>query len=305
MRRTGATIAVCGILVSGALAQSRPAPDDLAAAREAIKTLQWRDVDPAQPSLLDRCRALLFLSHALGEIGAADASQADLLSEYLDQQQMGADFIASAPPPGPAPLTYSDGLKIALALLQGPLAQSSWTTELSDVPEHGLKAYEQLYTSTCQRKWAEVAEARQEIRRMSKFLKTAGKLQAFDAWVPSELERQQREHDAEMARRRAAQVAEDRAETQRAAEFREARQQEQTEAAAQQMDAALQSAQQSQAPVSVSGGDDDWYSGWYYGAISNIKRRPWYRDPARVGQARARTEARVSNWHAGGGGHRR
>jgi hypothetical protein len=303
MRRTVTTLWLCGIVVGGALAQTQPAADDLSALQEAVKSLKWRDIDVAQTALLERCRALLLMSHALGEIGAADTTQADLLSEYLEQQKLGAEFAASAPLE-PARLSYTDGVKIAIALLQGPLAQSSWGSELSDVPENDLTAYQQLYESICQRKWAEVAEARQEVRRMSKFLKTTGKLQDFNAWLPTELERRQRAHDKEMARRRAAYVAEGKADEQRAAELRRAREQEKTKAAAQQVDAALQTAEQTQPAAAGGGDDDDWYPGWYYGVLSNIRRGPWYRDASNVGQARARTEERVANWHAAGG-HRR
>jgi len=149
-----------------------------------------------------------------------------------------------------------------------------------------------------------VVEARQEIRRMSMFLKATGNLQAYDNWVPVEIERRQNEYDAEMARRRSAYVAAEKADEQRASEARAARQQEESAAAAQEMDTALQVAQAAPAATTVVDDDDDWYSGWYYGALSNVRRGQWYRDAGNVGQARARTDQRVNNWHAGGGRRR-
>lgn len=306
--------AVAGLmLTSSVFAQPTPGPGDIAKWRDAIKDLKWKDVDPAKSSLLERCRALMLMNHALDELIGAGTAQADMMSEYIDQEQLGQEFASSPPPADAAPLTFDDGVKIATALLRGPMAQSTYATELSETDEQGLKAYENLYESTCQRKWSEKNECRRQLRAMAAFLKAKDKLKEYSAWAPGEVERRQQAYEAEMAQRRAATVAKAEAKTQadqqRASEAQQQRLQAQQQAASAQMQMAMAAAQQSaaqpaQANNTTSGGDDDWFPGWYYGVPANVRRDAWYNNAGMRGQARAQTEARVSNWHGGGGGGR-
>ena len=88
---------VCGLFMASAAAQQPALPPDLAGAPEMIKSGKWKDVDLAALSPLDHCRALLMLDHVLNELGAIATAQADLMSTFLDQQKLGADFMDHGP----------------------------------------------------------------------------------------------------------------------------------------------------------------------------------------------------------------
>jgi hypothetical protein len=293
-------------LSAGAAAQSkRP---DLSSLPEVIKSLKWKEIDVAALTPIERCRSLQLLNGVLEEIGSAARAEADLMSEFLEKQDLGKDYASDSTPPVAGPLVYADGTKIAVAMLRGPLAQSSYATALSDVSDARLiESYVQLYDATAQRKWSEAVEARQQVRSMSHFLHVRNKVKDYETWVPSEVQRREQAFENEMAQRRAAARAKSEAKNQQEAAAAQERQQQaaqqEQERQAAQMQQALAAAQQNQTQSQqngVTGDDDDWYPGWYYGAVSNLGRTGWYRDASYRGAAGARVEGRISGWHGGG-----
>src|SRR5262245_41263939 len=76
------------MLSNSVLAQSQKLPPDIANLPEEIKSLQWQSIDPAAASNLERCRALLLLNHVLEEVSANSTSEADLMSSYIQSQNL-------------------------------------------------------------------------------------------------------------------------------------------------------------------------------------------------------------------------
>jgi hypothetical protein len=297
---------VCGLLVAAAAAQQPELPPDLAGVPDVIKNAKWKDVDLATLSPLERCRTLL-LNHTLNELGSVATAHADLLSTYIEEQKLGAEFADHGVAAPPAQLTYNDALKIAVTLLRGTMATSSYATAFADTSANGLQAYQHMYEATCERRWSEVTAAGRQVRCMARFLKATNRLEDYQRWALQEVERRQQQFEQEMAQHRAAQAAKDSAERRQAAELEKPRQAEN-----QQVQQALVAAQQSAAQaaqaargnaVASGGGDDDGWGLNFYGATSNLQRAGWVRDAAYSGQARAATEGRIAGWH-GAGRHR-
>jgi hypothetical protein len=306
--RTFATLAACLLVLAPATAQ--PKETDLSALPEVIKNLEWKSIDPATFTPLERCRVLQFLDDAIDDIGSSSRAEADLLSAYIDEQALGPAFTESPAPESPVAHTYDDGVKIAAAMLRGPLASSSYATEYEGTDANFLKATTRLLESSSQRKWSEVVENRLQVQWMTRFLRDQNLFDAFMAWVPGEVERRDQEYQAELAQKRADAAAKRDAQQQKAAETREAkeaqaRQEEaareverQNNAAAQQMQQAMTAAQQ---PVIISpDDDDDYYYG--YGTAAYLGTSNWYRDSAYRGSAGARVNNRMSGWRRSGGG---
>ncbi len=287
---------------------------DLARLPEQIKALHWRDIDPGAAGPLERCRALSLLADFLDEIDAQLTAEADLLSEYIDAKDLGPDFAGQPPVVDPTALTLADSHKVAIAMLRGPMAYSAYAKSLADTDPDSLRAYETLYTSTCQRRWAEMVDSRLQTRSMTRFLVSREKLADYRAWVPAEVAKRAEEQKAEMARRRAAAVANQQDERQkRLDKLDEQRQKEEQEReqAAQQMQQALAAAQSQNVPSdagTVVYNDD--YPSWYYGGVTPLGWS-WYRNNGYRGDAGARVEHRMSGWRGargargGGGGRRR
>ncbi len=306
-RLVAGLIICCAITAAAQTPGSGSPPTNFA---EELKTLKWKDIDLQKVSLLERCRALLVLNHGLDQAGPAATAQADLMSKYLQQQDLGTAFAASPPPSDPNPLVYTDGLKIAVALIRGPLAQSSYATEFAGLTDDMLRAYEHMYDATCQRKWSEVSECRQYLTAMTAFLKGRNKLQEFGDWAPIAAEeqlKQQQEQEAQqrqMAQNKAAAEAQAK-QAQRQAAHEAAAGQEQREATAAQVQQALGTAQAalaaaSQAGSSSAGGDDYglWYPGWYYHNPAAVRAGALYSDPAYRATARDGMNQRFDQWHA-------
>ncbi|HEY7087973.1 MAG TPA: hypothetical protein VH518_07780 [Tepidisphaeraceae bacterium] len=309
MQRTLCVLCLTAVFASVALAQSQT-PPDLARLPEAIKTLPWKSIDLSTVKTLEYDRAILILNHVLDELGPMRASEADLMSTYIEQQNLGAELSASGPPPT-LPLTYTDGVKIAVAILRGPLANSSYAQQFAGAPESTLAGYRQMYDSTCQRRWAETAEATTQVRYMSALLQKKGKTKDYESWAKVESENRQLKYDQEMSQKKdaaAANQAQQAAARQEAAaqqakleqenrQLQEAlasaqAQQQQTAQAQQQID------QQAQQPVPEAGLPNTfngWYAPTYYGAGAT-----WCHDAAYAGAARASTEARMATWHGAG-----
>jgi hypothetical protein len=253
------------------------------------------------------------LNELLDDITAQLTAEADLMSEYIDTKDLGADFVGVQPVDDPAVLTVDDGQKVAVALLRGPMAASTYATQYADYEPNLLAASSKLFASGCQSKWSVMADNRLRVRSMAKFLKDQGQSAEYKAWVPAAAKRRAEELEAEEAQKRAALAAE---QQQKAKEQREMRQQqiEKQQQASREMQQALALERQAQAqaqaqaqsqsqPTHPSGYvvDDD-YAGWYYGGGA------WYRNGAYLGAAAARTDARYAGWRGqagrGGGGGR-
>lgn len=308
------TLAALLVVFAVTVARAQPNPPDLSAVPDVIKSLKWKDIDPGSLPMVEQCRALQLLNDSLDEISASGRAQADLMSTFIDQQKLGPDFVASQPPPDPAPLTYDDATKITVALLRGPLAQSPYASQFAGNSEPGfLKAYDRLFQTTCRRKWGEVAESRHQTMWMTAFLQSRNLMPQYEAWAPAEIQRRQQEHEQQMILRSAANRASEAAQEQRAAEIdkqhdqqqaqkqaQQAKAQSQQQAAAQPMQQALTSAQQAQLQADMSSGAPAVYAGGYYGGAAALASADLYRDAAYRGASSAAVEQRYSNWHGAG-----
>jgi hypothetical protein len=326
---------VCFLGFSAA-AQPQSPPPDLAKLPEEIRSLPWQSIDLSSVAPQEQDRALLLMNHVLGELSALRTSEADLMSNYIQEQNLGTQFAKSPPRPAATQLQYSDGLKIAVALLRGPMANSSYASEFTGASAEGLAAYQQMYDATCRRRWSELEEARAQLRGMSAFLGKLGKLKDYQTWAKSESQKRQQQYEQSMAQKQATEhafqaqyaVDEKRAAAQQAQldaanrQLQEAlaaaHQQEQQQAAQLQQEAQQRAAQQAaqvqqqaantqqpnypltqpEAPGLIPGAEepDGWYGGWY-APVYYPAGTSWYRDGAYAGAARTQIDQRVSGWH--------
>jgi hypothetical protein len=186
--------------------QTQKLPPALAGLPEEIRNLNWRSIDMTALQPVDRCRALLLMNNTLDELSANATAEADLMSGYLEKENLGAQFASTPPPPGAPPLGFTDAQKISVALLRGPMKDSHYARDLGDLSVGTLASYEQMYTRTCARQWSEFDESRHLVRCMSSFLGKARKLPDYDAWATAESARRELE-----AQQRAAAAATDQA----------------------------------------------------------------------------------------------
>ncbi len=294
---------------------------DLSALPAELKNLPWQGVDLTAVSPIDRIRALMLMSDVLDELAAQSVSEADLMSAYIEASNQGAALAALRPVSDPAPLTMDDVQKIAVALLRGPMARSSYATQLGSLAPDELGAYEQMYLSSCRREWTEMTDNRLRVRRMADFLAANGKFADYQAWLPGEIKLR----DEQQAAREAQEAADAATDQARAQEQDLQRQSEERQQAILQMQQAMCAAQQSQSaapPVVVN----DVYPSWYYGGLNYVgapwhhetwrhytwyhhdwRRRGWYHhawhhNAWHRGAAQHHTNVRFSHWH---GGHSR
>lgn len=308
-------VLACSIqfLGTAAIAQQPALPPDMAGLPDAIKSLKWQAIDLGSVAPLERTRALLILNHGLDEVAASLTSQADLLSQYIDSKTLGPDFASATMPTPKRQLSYDDSVKIAVALLRGPMSTSQFADDLSGQPDRVVNAYLQMYENTCQRCWAEVKEARGQVRSMTAYLKSKGAYTDFEAWATTEsLKRQQAHEKAVMAaaaadEAHAAEVnaklaAEDRARMQgeNPSNSQDSQGMQQLQSQNQQLQQTLsgmeQQMQQTAQNAEYNDNDGGNYYGWYtppyYGADA-----AWYRDAGYYGRARANTADRYAGWH--------
>jgi hypothetical protein len=321
------------VLTAAAWAQTRTLPADLANLPEEIKTLKWQTIDPAALTPLEQSRALLLLDHALNELSANATSEADLMSTYIEKQNLGAQFASTPPPPAPKELSYDDAMKVSVALLRGPMNKSYYATELADASPGTLASYAQMYQRTCRRRWSEFDEARHQVRCMASFLGNNQKLQDYDGWATAESALRQKQFDAAKPGQPAQAPTQTAALQQQnqqlrqalgAAEYQQAQTQQAAPAQQQTADAQQQSAQAQQAAyvsgVPVYGGIYGGYgaygaaaAGAYAGA--NAANNPntaaktaaagqyhaadstWNKNSSYSSAARSQTEDRMSSFH--------
>ncbi len=284
--------------VSHAQTDVRDTHKKLLELQKTLQKLDWEKVDFDALRPVERCRTLLLLNHALDELSAVALAEDDLLGAFLEEQNLSAEYAAKAPAGAPPARTFEDARKIAAALLAGPMATSPYASDLADTDENGLKAYENMYDRTCRGKWEGFAVSSQDVRSMVAFLKAKGKLKEYMNWAPTETNRRQVQYEQEQAAQPAAPAPRPKAAGQepqgQPAEL-EQQQKERTESEPAQE--ALYAMQQPPAAQTVVVDDDGWYSGWYYGAVDNLKReRAVHRDSGYQAQARARVEQRRDNW---------
>jgi hypothetical protein len=294
------TIAFLAATLTGSAALAQPARVDIKTLPASIKALDWKGVDWAATGQLERTRALMLMDDTLDELGAQLTAEADLMSEFIEQAELGDQFAAMPPAADPPSLTMQEAQKVAVALLRGPMAQSAYATQIADATGNVLTAYEQMYTSTCNRKWSTAVEARDQVRTMTRFLDTSGKMADYAAWVPGEVKRRAEDAKAEAEAKRAAllqQKKEEQLKREEAMLERQKQQFEKQQTAAVEMQQALSVAQQSQ--PSSSGSDPYYYAGGAYLGAAAYGTGAWYRNDAYRGAATARTERRMSGWRGG------
>ena len=332
------------MLARAALAQSENLPPDIARLPDQIKSLKWQSIDTAALAPLERCRALLLLNHTLDELSANATAEADLMSAYIEKQNLGSQFASTPPPPAPPQLTFADAEKVAIALLKGPMSDSYFATELGDVSPAGLQSYEQLYERTCQRRWSEYDESRTQVRAMASFLGNSQKLADYEGWATAEAALRQKQHEQKLAgaaqQQAAAAVHKSDAQMQQLIHQNEQLRQalsaaeHQRQVAAQQAASAQQAAAQSQQQTpstpqeaqafateqtALSGGGA-YYGGYYgyggygygggaaaaaYAGAYHGASSAWNKEPAYASAARAQTEQRMSGFHGAPAARRR
>ena len=338
LRRFMIACVLSSSVVTGALAQTTKLPPDLAALPDEVKSLNWKSIDLSTLQPLEHCRAMLLMNHALDELSANVTAEADLLSAYLEKNNLGTQFANWPVPPAPSSLGYDDAVKVAVAMLRGPMSNSYYATELGDIDANAIKSYDQIYSRTCARRWGEFDESRHMVRCMTSFLGNANKLTNYDAWATAESLRREQEAQA----RAAANAQQQAAAKQAAAALAEKQQLELAQVKAALTNAAYQQPQQSapqqpQGPYQtvtpagqpaemVNGGyvvdtpgayyPYGGYGGYgYYGvyrpagaaAVAGYRAGQyhannctWNRDAAYCGAARAQTEGRMTAFHGGG-----
>ncbi len=296
-------ILIAGLIAVGMLpapAQQKDAnKQKLVELRKTIEGLDWEKVDFAALPPLGRCRTLLLLNHALDELGSIALAEADLAGAFLDEKNLSAAYAANPSADAPLARTFEDARKIAAALLQGPMAKSRYSSDLADTDANGLAAYEKVYDTTCRRKWETFTDNSRALRSMVAFLKANGKLKEYMSWAPTETDRRQREFEqasAALPAATTAPAARPAPPPGPAAEAATPAAQQQERIDSQPAQQALYAAQQPP-PTEVEVGDDDgWYSGWYYGAVDNLKRdQALHRNVVYQEQARARVQQRQAN----------
>jgi hypothetical protein len=298
-----------GVGVAGAADRKPKARSEIAQLRQSLEGLKWKDIDYDSLSGLERCRALMLLNHAMAEVGAVAIAEADLMSEFVDKQNLGEEAASSPRVDAGLARNYEDARKIAVALLRGPMSGSSYATALANTDESGLKAYERLYDKPCRRKWSEFAECRQYVGSTAAFLKAKGKIKDYMAWADAESDRRQQEYEKEMAGRRTAAKAgaeQKKAEGEaRMAELEQQRQQQaESSRQAQQLLYGAQADASGAVVVDDDDDDDDWLPG--YGIVRRARPRAWHRDRVYHTQARKRTNQRIdAGRRSGRGGGRR
>ncbi len=298
-----------GIGVSGALAQRAKTKDNVAELRRSLRGLEWESVDYDGLSMLERCRTLTLLDHSLNEIGAVAIAEADLMSQYLEQQGLGEEFASSEHAETAPKRTYEDGQKTAAALLQGPMADSRYATMYEASDESDLRAGLRLHESGSRRKWGKFSEPVRNVRGMTAFLKSKDKFQGYVAWSKAESDRRQHDHEQAMAQKRADSKARaEQTQEENAARNRELaqqRQQEEDSRLAQQAIYAQSASNEQGDVVEDYDDDDDWYPIRYYGRHRNPRVGHYHRNGANQARARERTNKRVNGWHGAGGAGRR
>ena len=189
---------VVSTFVTSALAQSQKLPPELAGLPDEVKGLKWQAIDWATVQPLERCRALQLLNHTLEELSANAAAEADLMSAYVEKNNLGevcqhpaaaVAQIAQFPPRGDGRCCDAPRADERVVLRHGAGRPRSQSAEV----------VRQMYERTCARRWGEFDESRHQVRCMSSFLGNSDKLQDYDAWATAEAIRRQAE-----ARQRAA-----------------------------------------------------------------------------------------------------
>jgi len=260
---------------------------------QLLKKLDWKGVDFNALEPRARCEALLALTKLLDVTGGKAAARADLLSTYLDQNQLGEEYAAdpTALSEKPPPLTYEDAKKLAGAFIKTPRGEEKFGDQLANATEPLLRNYQVLYDKTCARKWSEVIESRVYVKSMADFLQRSGKWEDYVKWSTEEAARRQQQYEADLKARRAAYV--EAQEEKRAAANAEHRRRVQEAQATQSLDYAMSS---------QSGGDgggyDDGSSDWGYGGTWGWGANAYYVNGAYREAARERLQNRVEHWHA-------
>ena len=268
---------------------------------QALKKLNWRDMDFNALAPRERCQALLAMTALLDLVGGKADARSELMAIYIDQNKLGEDYAASEAQLTTKPmLTYEDACKVAGAFLKTSKGQSKFGDDLQDAPDSVLKNYQTLYDKTCRRKWDEVVESRTYVQSMAQFLQKAGKWDDYLKWSAAEAAKRQQQYQEDQKAKQAAYIkaqAEKREQALNAAQkAAEARKQTELE----RMSYAMQS--------QSGGGDDgaasdetwsDWESGssdWGWGGDS------YYVNPIWRYNARDEVRNKVTHWQGGGGG---
>ncbi|HEY7117179.1 MAG TPA: hypothetical protein VH475_11355 [Tepidisphaeraceae bacterium] len=275
---------------------------------QALKKLNWKDVDfNAQPPLI-RCQALLALGKLLDMTAGKAEARADLLSDYLEQNKLGEEYAAdAAAPTDKVPLTYEDAKKVAAAFMATPRGKARFGDDLEGCSDQLLLNYQGLYNKTCTRKWDEVIESRAYVKSMAQFLQRKGKWEEYLKWSDEEANRRQQEYQAQQKAKQAAYAQAMQEKRDKALNEAQRRVEAERQAQAEQQAAALQGLDYTMTAQSSGndGGYDDGSSDWGYGGTWGWGGNAYYVNGAYRAAARERYTNRVEHWQGGGRGRGR
>jgi len=296
MTRRSCAIAIT-LFTSIALAQNKPAASPFDADDPEIamiKKLDWKSADFDALTPRQQCAALMAVNKGLSVIGAKADARLDLLTSYVDQNNLGPDFeSARTDIASPPQVSFADMEKLGAAYLLSPAGQAKLGTEFANTSDSTLSAYRNMYEKSAQREFAETVDSRLQVRDLALFLQSQGKLDEFRDWAIVERARRQAEFEQQQADAKAKAAADKTARQQEAAE-----RQRQEQIAQQQMAAALAQQQQQQAQSqpqpdnsSANYESDGWWQEPAYGWSG-----AYYYSNAYRGQVRDRAQNAYQRW---------
>jgi hypothetical protein len=266
-----------------------------------LNQLDWQKVDFDAQDLKTRCTSLMAMERVLKMLGGKSDARIELLVDYLDQQKLGQTFIAQQGQlPEPRQVSYEDGRKVAVALVQGRGKLSALNAEFDGCDDNMLKSYLSMYDKSSRRAFAEVIESRHNVRALALFVEKQGKFDDFSKWATAERDRRQLAHAEAMKEKQLRAVQTDirgKAAADRAAAERRRQQKEE---ATKQMEVAMQSQQRAvAAPQDGSAQGDagnNTSENYWYGTAAWPWTGMYYADNGYREQVRDKLQDSMGNW---------
>jgi hypothetical protein len=200
-----------------------------------LRKLDWKSADFNALDAKHKCAALEALNHGLSAMGGKLDARAELMIDYIDQNQLSGAYAAAeskiADPPN---VTFENLERLATAYIASPDGAAAFAAGFDDVPTAMLARYQSLYENSARREFADAMEGRWHVHSMGAFLQEQGKADGFRTWAAAEQKRRQAEFEQKQAQAQAKAAAQS------------AKQEQAKQAAAQQM--ALVMADMSNAP---------------------------------------------------------
>ena len=188
----------------------------------ALRQLDWKSADINALAPAEKCAALEALNHGLNRLGGKLDGRADLLIDYIDQNQLGAAYAAAkANPPAMKPITFEQMEQLAAAYIKSPQGAAAFGSNFADSSPSMLDRYATLYENSARREFADVMEGRFHVRSMGQFVQDVGRADDFRTWAAAEVQRRQAAYaakQAQIAQQQAAEAAKKQQQQQQAEE---------------------------------------------------------------------------------------